>query len=129
MARPSKYNEGLAKAITDALKAGSTRMAAAEYVGVNYETFRRWMNDNIDFYALVTRAESEAEVMFTSTLAKAARGTSTVPGDWRAAESWLKRRRRGEWGDSIDIRKLDDETIIRLFALEAGDGETRVITS
>jgi hypothetical protein len=58
--------------------------------------------------------------MFTAIIAKAAKGTPQVPGDWRAAESWLKRRRRAEWGDSLDLRKLDDDTILRLLSLEAG---------
>ncbi len=24
-------------------------------------------------------------------------------GDWRAAECWLKRRRRDEWGDNVSL--------------------------
>ncbi len=32
------------------------------------------------------------------------------------AVEWLKRRRRAEWGDSLDVRKLDDETLLRLLA-------------
>lgn len=38
--------------------------------------------------------------------------------DWRAGLEWLKRRRRVEWGDSIDIRKFDDETLLRLLQME-----------
>jgi hypothetical protein len=42
-------------------------------------------------------------------------------GDWKAAESWLKRRRRTEWGDSIDLHKLsDDELIARATGAIAG---------
>lgn len=36
--------------------------------------------------------------------------------DWKAAESWLKRRHRADWGDSLDVKKLDDETVLRLLA-------------
>lgn len=36
--------------------------------------------------------------------------------DWRASLEWLKRRKRADWGDSLDIRTLDDETLLRLLA-------------
>lgn len=45
--------------------------------------------------------------------------------DWRAAESWLRRRRRDEWGDQIDVRKLPDDTLVRLLEGDArARGET-----
>lgn len=87
-------------------------MAAAESVGISCETFRLWMNDNLGFFGAVTRAEAEAEAFFTQTILKAAQGTPSSAGDWRAAESWLKRRRRADWGDKIDISLLSDEDIL-----------------
>ena len=120
MARPTKYSETLAKGICDALQVGATRKASAEAVGIDYNTFLRWVARFDSFATDVTRAEAKAELRFTTALAKAAQGTESEPGDWRAAESWLKRRRRQDWGDSIDIRKLDDETLLRLLAAEGG---------
>lgn len=161
MARPTKYNKTICQAIVEALRAGSTRMAAAEHVGIAYETFRDWKNTREEFHHMVTQAEAEAEVMFTSVIAKAAYGydrrsttrtvktvfktkqtklpdgsiieesvpfeevsettTSRHEFEWRAALEWLKRRRHVEWGtDSIDIEKLDDETILRLLELTSG---------
>ena len=99
-------------------------MAAAESLGIGYETFRRWMSDYEEFWGAVTRAEAEAEAMFTAVIAKAARGTDKEPGDWRAAESWLKRRRRVEWGDNITHR-ADREAanlLAELFPDDAGAG-------
>lgn len=41
--------------------------------------------------------------------------------DWRAAESWLKRRQRADWGENV---ALDfDAEIARLLAKLAGQGE------
>ncbi len=43
--------------------------------------------------------------------------------DWRAAESWLKRRRRPEWGDNVNI-DLDREIADLLAQLATtGQGE------
>lgn len=125
MARPTKYSKARAESICKALQIGATRTTAAESNGIEYETFRRWMNDNVEFYAAVTHAESQAELMFTATLYKSAKGTTEIPGDWRAAESWLKRRRRIDWGDNIDFRKLDDATLLRLLGLASGSEEAR----
>ena len=36
--------------------------------------------------------------------------------DWRASESWLKRRRRVAWGDNIQIEQLGDDDLRRLAA-------------
>lgn len=166
MARPTKYNKVIIQKIVDALKSGSSRLAAAEYVGIAYETFRLWKCNREEFHCLVTQAEAEAEVMFTAVIAKAARGhdtgsttrtvktvfkprKTTMPDgsiidelvpfqdvtetttsghefDWRAALEWLKRRRREEWGDKLDLSKLPDETILRLVALEEGSLQDRI---
>lgn len=106
------------QAIVDALKMGNTRTASWQYAGVSHQTFYNWMRDNLKFLEAVTRAEATAEVGHVGVLAHAAIG-----GDWRASLEWLKRRRRVEWGDSIDIRKLDDDTLLRLLATEEGSGE------
>lgn len=101
-------------AIVEALKMGNTRTASWQYAGVSHQTFYRWLHENVKFCEAVTRAEATAEVGHVGVLAQAAIG-----GDWRASLEWLRRRRRVEWGDSIDIRKLDDDTLLRLLALEA----------
>lgn len=122
MARPTKYSKAMAEAICKRLQMGSTRMAASESLGIDYDTFRNWMRDNSEFFAAVTRAESECEAAMTACITKAARGTPGQPADWRAAESWLKRRRRNEWGDNISLRadRRAAELIAELFPEDAG---------
>ena len=125
MARPTKYSKARSEAICKALQIGATRTAAAESNGIEYETFRQWMIDNLEFSAAVTHAESQAELMYSATMYKAAKGTAEIPGDWRAAESWLKRRRRHEWSDNITLGtdKEVSRIISELFAEEA-DGNS-----
>ena len=99
-------------AILEALKQGSTRRAAADFVGIGRATLYRWMQQNETFRDSVTRAEAQAEVKHVGALMVAA-----MKGDWRASLEWLKRRRRAEWGNSLDLSSLDDATILRLLAI------------
>jgi hypothetical protein len=132
--RPTKYNEERAKPILERLRAGNTRKASVESIGIAYTTFLEWLENFPNFATSVAQAESEAEVRNATILAKAANGweteetvTTTLPDgtvktvvtkgreyDWRAAESWLKRRRRDEWGDNINLSRLSDEDLIAL---------------
>src|SRR5689334_607823 len=61
------------------------------------------------------RAEAEAEVMFTETLADVARGTGGMQRGWRASVEWLKRRRRADYGDTMDIRRIDTEQLLEIL--------------
>lgn len=143
MGRPTKRTPERVKRILALLKSGNTRTCAANASGISKETFYEWLREFPDFADAVTRAESEAEAAHVATIKRAATvhkvverrttvsdkdGTTTIEVvryeyDWRAAETWLKRRRRADWGDSIDVRKLDDDTLLRLLALEDGGAE------
>ncbi len=143
MARPTKYNPERGDRLCGLLRQGCTRKASAESCGVSYASLLRWIESYASFATDVTRAESEAEALYTAAVQKAAFGydagtttrhtktivktkKTTLPDgsiveepvlltvvsetqyiaqefDWRAAESWLKRRRKEEWGDSADI--------------------------
>jgi hypothetical protein len=135
VARPTKYTPERVKAITDALVSGSTRTAACGNGDITLETLADWMSRYPEFSVTVTRAEAKAELRFTNTLAAAAAGTDEVPGDWRAAESWLKRRRRDDWGDTVkseisgpsgeairvrhemaNLKELSDDELLRLHS-------------
>ena len=115
MARPTKYNEEKAAQIATLLRSGCTRKDAVGSIGIDYTTFLRWIEHNPSFANLVTSAEAFAAVKMTTILTKAA------DGDWRAALEWLKRRKRDEWGDTINVG-LDTE-ITRLMATLAGAGK------
>lgn len=139
--RPGKFTPERVKAILEALRAGCTRTAAAAKGEIDLDTLARWCKANTEFCGDCTRAEADAEARFTLVMAQAAsphevRETTTTTNpdgttktvttvrrefDWRAAESWLKRRRRGEWGDNVNI-DLDTE-IANLLAQVAGAGE------
>lgn len=120
--RRTKRTPQREKAILDGLRAGMTRVAAASRGEIHRETLDEWMDHFPTFSDAVTRAEAEAEARFTSTMAQAAAPhevveTTTTQGpdgtvtktvirrefDWRAAESWLKRRRRADWGDNQEV--------------------------
>lgn len=102
--------------VLTALKKGNTRRAACAVGDLTEETFYRRLREDLSFSESVTRAENEAEAYYAGVIKQAA------ADDWRAAESWLKRRRREDWGDAIDVRKLTDEQVIRLLESEAGGG-------
>jgi hypothetical protein len=133
--RPTIYCERIKNAICLLLKHGCTRTAAAGKAGIHYDTFHEWMDSNSEFSEAVMRAEGEAEAFFTETIRLAAQGMEDKPPDWRAAESWLKRRRRTEWGENIAVR-ADTEAqrlLAELFPADAaedpsqtggGEGET-----
>lgn len=112
MARPTKYDDERAKRIADLLRAGNTRKTSAEAGGICFDTFSTWIERFPGFSAAVSRAEAEAEALHVTTIMKAAR-----EGDWRASESWLKRRRRADWGDTIkaEVTGSDGGPILQQF--------------
>ena len=117
MARPTKYNQGVASRICDGLKRGLTRQACCALGGITDETFSNWLKRNLDFLDLVTQAEAEAERVFTESIYNAAN-----EGDWKAGLEWLKRRRRDEYGDNVAIRadKEAARLLAELFPEDAG---------
>jgi hypothetical protein len=110
MARPSKLNSETQDAIIKALSIGATYKDAAEAAGVWYTTFLDWMKQGeeaksgkfYEFYELVKRTEAQTRNNFVAVIARAAN-----TGDWRAAEAYLKRRDRANWGDSVDFNPKD----------------------
>lgn len=90
------------KQILDLLRAGNTRLCAAQASGISKQSFYTYQERDAAFAFEVIQAESEAEAGHVIVLAKAASA-----GDWRASESWLKRRRRDDWGDYVVIKNFD----------------------
>ena len=90
--RPTKLSPAVQSRICDALRAGNTRKAAAEYGGVTESTFYNWLERGrnprmtkknrvfkadkgfLEFLESVTRAENEAQVRNVAVLQKAAQG-------------------------------------------------------
>ena len=114
MARPIALTDEVSKQICDSLKAGATYKASAESAGIDYATFNNWAKRGsvekrgkfVKFFHAMTQAQAECFRNMAATIARAA-----ADGDWRAAETFLKRRDPENWGDRqrIDVGPTDDE--------------------
>ena len=98
--RPTKLDAATQVRIVQAISAGNYYEAASVYGGIDYSTFRLWMQRGEaassglfrDFFEAVKRAEAEAEVRTV------AQWQAQVPEDWRAARDFLARRYPSRWG-------------------------------
>ena len=118
--RPSKLTPEVQERICNAIRAGNYYEASCAYAGVDYTTFRLWMQKGekaksgkfFDFFDAVTKAQADAEVFLVANWKK------HVPEDWRAAKEMLARRFPERWGpkDKIDItsgdEKIDGFTVV-----------------
>lgn len=122
MARPSKLTPEAQAAIVDAVLHGCTYKDAAEAAGVEYNTFNEWMKKGSEgksgayreFNEAVQKANAQCAVNFTRIIQ-----TAAAKGDAKYALEWLKRRRRSEWGDNVDVttgnEKLPSVTTIEII--------------
>ena len=118
MARPTKLTPETHAAIVKALAIGATRKDAAGAAGVDYTTFLNWLAAGekaskgafFEFFHACQRAEHDARLKYTATIAQAAQG-----GDWRAAMEYLKRRDPEHWSDSTPVAGGDNkiELVVR----------------
>lgn len=111
MARPTKFIPEITDTILKALQIGATYKDAAEAAGVDYMTFRTWIERGQagkkpfnEFSEAVRKAEAQARLNYLTTIAQAA-----SKGDWKAAEAYLKRRDRANWGDNVDVTSGGDK--------------------
>lgn len=117
MARPSKFVPEVTETILKALQIGATYKDAAEAAGVDYMTFRTWIERGQEgkkpfneFFEAVRRTEAQARLNYLSTIAQAA-----AKGDWKAAEAYLKRRDRANWGDAVDVTTGGEALTIKII--------------
>lgn len=119
----SKKTPEVQAKLIEALRDGCTNRAACAWAGISEAEFYEWQKESTEFKETCTRAGDLAEAGFTKVIQQAAEA-----GDWKAAESWLKRRRKGEWserleqtgadGGAIETRDVTDtERLERLIAL------------
>lgn len=112
MARPTKLTTQVRERILAALRAGSTRTAAAESAGIHRSQLARWMERFASFRDAVMQAEAEVEVGAATAIHQAFEA-----GDWRAALAWLERRRNQEWGRQDRLEVISS---VREMAQRAG---------
>lgn len=100
MGRPSKRTPERESQIIKVLEAGNTRRAASEYVGIDQDTFGRWMVRYADFADRVRKAEAAAEVQAVAIIR-----TGMLSGDTNDAKWWLERRRPDDYArrEKVDI--------------------------
>ena len=87
--------------IATLLRGGCTRKDTAGSVGVTDDTFSNWMRRYSDFSEVVRAAESYVGARMTAKI-------TASDTDWWAALEWLKRRRRDDWGDSLNLIDKSD---------------------
>jgi hypothetical protein len=81
----------VATAILLALGKGQSRTAAAAVAGIHRSTLYDWTREDQAFAEACDVAEASAEAMVAEAL------LANVLLDWKAALSWLERRRRADW--------------------------------
>ena len=110
--RPDKFHQEIKDAILRYLSIGATYKDAAEGSGISYETLLNWLTKGreatsgnyYEFFQSVRKAEAQARLNYLTTIAQAA-----SKGDWKAAEAYLKRRDRANWGDNVDVTSGGDK--------------------
>ena len=93
MARTSKLTPDRQAKVCQAIQLGATYVHACNYAGISYETFRRWMRENVAFHDAIKEAEGKATVGWLAKIEKAA-----SDGNWTAAAWKLERRYPNDYG-------------------------------
>ena len=104
--RPSKLTPEVIKTLTDAIGLGASYVDACGAAGIAYGTFALWMQrgneqkkgEYFDFFEAIRAEEAAATLRHLAVINNAA-----AKGDWKASLEWLRRRRRAEWGDNVDL--------------------------
>lgn len=122
-----KLNPETHRKIVTAIAMGAYDHVAAQYAGVVPGTFYAWLRkgraaksgQHRAFYLDVERAKAEAEVSAVIALRRA-----WDAGDWRAAESYLKRKHPDRWGqnDHVTVRAQLDHRLSVDAPADSGGG-------
>ena len=113
--RETTYTDEVGSIICDALARGLTPIASCQLAGVDDFTMQGWIDQDITYRRRVARAHAIAEQAFTQSIYDAA-----IAGDYKAGVEWLKRRRRADYGDTLDIRKVDVDVLAQFLSAAEG---------
>ena len=123
MARPSKLTKATQELICEAIESGATYNDASAIAGITYSTFNDWMKQGREatktnkfskFSEAVALSNAKVRISMAAVIRDEAK-----KGDWRAAESFLKRRDPENWGDkqAVDLNAdVKGEVVIRYEA-------------
>ena len=108
MGRPTKLTPERQNRLVEAIQAGNYYKVACAAAGIDYSTFRLWMQAGeakknprfSEFFEAITRAEAAAEDSAVRMWQQA------MPTDWRAAQMFLERRHPDRWGkqERLDLK-------------------------
>lgn len=118
LGRPSKLTPEVKRRFIEAIRAGSHYEPACQYAGIDYKTFRDWMQrgqgvhparssaqEYVDFAAEVMRAEAEGELQCIAAIKGATKE------DWRPAAWMLERRHAERWSKSEKIEIMVQQQV------------------
>lgn len=130
--RPTKYTAALGQKLIAGIRQGATRRDAAALCSVTYRTLHNWLKagqeeagkeepagEFFHFFLLFEQAEAELMTALAQTVVRAAFH------DPRLALDVLQRRRRVEWGASLDLGKLSTEQLIDIYGTVFDDADDR----
>ena len=91
--RPTKYTPETVKRVIEAIKLGCAYVDAANYAGINYDTFNEWRKQYPEFSDAVETASGAAVTACMAKIQKAA-----TEGSWQASAWILERRHPDRYG-------------------------------
>lgn len=115
LGRPTKYTPDRVEKILRIIRDGNYRNVAAQCAGISTETFYQWMDSYPDFSDAIIKAEADCEAEVV------ARFRNAGQMDWRASESYLKRKHPERWGDKSRVEQTGaDGGPIQIITTELG---------
>ena len=102
------------QAICDSLRQGCTRRAACASADLNFQILYDWMRADEHVLDAIVRAEQEAERKATVRVTSAFEDKDTRVAT-QNAQWWLERRRRQDYGPSLDLGKIPTERLVELL--------------
>ena len=126
MGKPTKLDATVQARIVSAIEQGCDYELAAQYGGIHYDTFNRWMKRGkrelsgvcYEFYEAIKGAEGRSAVKWLALIEKAAQG-----GQWQAAAWKLERRYPQKYGRTVhEVQGKDGNEIT--FKVVYGNRDT-----
>ena len=124
MARPSKLTPAVQETIIKAIGLGGSYADACLAAGISYDTLNNWKRRAEDGEAKYLRlfgeiASEEARAVLRHL---AVMNNAAAKGEWKASLEWLRRRRRADWGDNVDLTTNGEK--LEIVLRKASDIET-----